>query len=207
VIPVPLTPVARDSAFARAARTAPDRPTALRFRWRYEDERVRYAGRGMARIAPPDSLRFDYAGPFGLGAGAAVIVGNAVTWARPERDFAMLVPAIPMLWAALGVVRPPELSATLARDTRTSEMAQWLVRFIDGADTLDYALREGAERSLDAEWRRGGRVVARSRTRYAGAAPADARVDFPEGPARFELTILDVDSAASISPDLWRGGR
>lgn len=207
VIPVALAPLTRDSALARASATEPASTTAIRFRWRYADERVRYAGRGTARIAPPDSLRFDYAGPFGLGSGAAVIIGDSVVWADPERDFAMLVPAIPMLWAALGVVRPPPGEAALGQERRAPEAAMWWVRFIDGVDTLDYALREAPGRQLDAEWRRAGQVVARSRTIYTGMVPATARVDFPEGPARFELSVVDVDSAAAIPPRLWLGRR
>src|SRR5262245_63144326 len=85
----------------------------MRFRWRYQDERVKYAGRGSARVAPPDSLRFDFAGPLNLGSGAAVVIGDSVAWADPEKNFRSLVPAIPMLWAALAMVRPPADDATV----------------------------------------------------------------------------------------------
>src|SRR3989441_12210527 len=80
---------------------------AIRFRFKYRDERHRWAGRGTTRVAPPDSLRFDYTGPLGLGAGAAVVVGDSVLWADPKENFNSLVPAVRMLLGAIGGGRPP----------------------------------------------------------------------------------------------------
>src|SRR5204862_332221 len=74
LVPQPLAPADRDSAVAWSRATLPLRYTAIRFRWKYQDDQKRWGGRGQARIAPPDSLRFDYVGPLGLGAGAAAIV-------------------------------------------------------------------------------------------------------------------------------------
>lgn len=213
-MPVALAPVSRDSALAWARTTLTRSPTLIRFRWRYEDERVKYAGRGSARIAPPDSLRFDYAGPFGLGSGAAVVIGDSVVWADPERDFRSLVPAIPMLWAALGMVPPPdEETVVFAGSLDTPQGRRSLWRFAQREDTLDYATPAGgceaaAACRLEAEWRRRGKMVARSRSQFdAQARPASARVDFPEASARFELTVVAVDTAAVIPPALWRSRR
>jgi hypothetical protein len=211
-----LAPASRDSAIAWARTTLPRAPTLIRFRWRYEDERVKYAGRGSARVAPPDSLRFDYAGPLGLGAGAAVVIRDSVAWADPEKDFRSLVPAIPMLWAALGMVQPPAESAEVFGAPADTARQRVVWRFAQGGDTLDYvatgvgAGRAGGARGavLEAEWRRGGKVVARSRSQFdAQARPASARVDFQEASARFELTVLAVDTAAVIPPALWRSRR
>ncbi len=203
LVPVALAPVSRDSAVAWALGTVPAGRTLVRFRWRYADRRVQYAGRGSARIAAPDSLRFDYAGPFGLGSGAAVVIGDSVSWADPEKNFRSLVPAIPMLWASLGMVRPPGEGAAVYGGG-----GAW--RFAQERDTLEYVatVAANAERVLAAEWRRGSAVVARSRTRLdAHSRPIGARIDFPEGSARFELTVVAVDTAAVIPPALWRGRR
>jgi hypothetical protein len=215
LIPAPLAPASRDSAVAWTRTTLPAGPTVIRFRWRYHDGRVRYAGRGSARIAPPDSLRFDFAGPLGLGSGAAVVIGDRVAWADPERNFRSLVPAIPMLWASLGVVLPPAAGAAVFGDVGegagvvqpgAAVRAVW--RFADESDTLDYVATSGVGRMLEAEWRRGGKAVARSRTALdAQARPAEARVDFPEASARFELTVVGVDTAAVIPPAVWRSRR
>ena len=204
-MPVALAPASRDSAAAWTGATLPARRTMIRFRWRYEDGRVRYAGRGSARIAPPDSLRFDYAGPFGLGSGAAVVIGDSVAWADPVASFRSLVPAIPMLWASLGMVRPPGDGAAVFG---VADANRTIWRFAQPGDTLDYVATVGAERLLEAEWRRAGTVVARSRTRLdPQARPVRARIDFPEAKARFELTVVAVDTAAVIPPALWRSRR
>lgn len=208
-----LAPASRDSAAAWARATLPRAQTLIRFRWRYQDENVKYAGRGSARIAPPDSLRFDYAGPLGLGSGAAVIVGDSVVWADPEKDFRSLVRAIPLLWAAFAMMRPPADDANVFGAQIVDSLSQqrrvvW--RFAQPEDTLDYMVTDSAGRGtmLQAEWRRRGEVVARSRSQLdALAHPASARVDFPEASARFELTVVAVDTAAVIPPALWRSRR
>jgi hypothetical protein len=220
LVPVPLSPVARDSAIRWTRTTLPRTPTLIRFRWRYEDEHVKYAGRGTARIAPPDSMRFDYAGPLGLGSGAAVVIGDSVLWADPEKNFRALVPAIRMLWAAFGMVRPPagaEISGAQLVDA-ASQRRRGVWRFADAPDTLEYLATDSAGRAtlLEAEWRRGGERVARSRAQLDTARrPASARIDFfagagtgrTAGRARFELTVGMVDTAAVMAPALWRSRR
>jgi hypothetical protein len=200
LIPVALAPASRDSAITWSRTTLPRGPTLIRFRWRYQDERVKYAGRGTARVAPPDSLRFDYAGPFGLGSGAAVVIGDSIAWADPEQNFRSLVPAIPMLWAALRMVPPPDAHAAVFAAVDSSGATRRVIwRFAAAEDTLDFVASDGV---LEAEWRQRGTVLARSRAQRTGA-----RVDFPEESARFELTVGTVDSAAVIPPALWRGKR
>ena len=217
-MPLPLAPASRDSALDWSRASLPRAPTLIRFRWRYQDERVKYAGRGTARIVPPDSLRFDYSGPLGLGSGAAVIIGDSVAWADPDKDFRSLVPAIPMLWAAFAMVRPPAedaaiLGAQVGDSTHGRRRIVW--RFAQAEDTLDYVVTDSAGREsiLEAEWRRAGKIVARSRAQLdARSHPASARVDMPQaskgsGDARFELTVGVVDTAAVIAPALWRSRR
>ncbi len=212
LIPVPLAPADRDSAVAWAAATVPTHRAAIRFRWKYQDDRKRWGGRGQARIAPPDSLRFDYVGPLGLGAGAAAILGDSVLWADPEKNFRSLVPAARMLWAGLGIVRPPAPDAAVfgaggAGGGGGADSGARVWRFVQGEDTLDYRETSGTLRVLEAEWRR-GKVLARSRTQFdVHAMPASARIDFPEGPARFELTVVAIDTGAAFDPAIWRGRR
>lgn len=208
LIPEPLAPVARDTADAWARTTTPPRTVAIRFRWKYRDERLSGGGRGTARIAPPDSLRLDYVAMLGFASGAGVVIGDSVVWADPSADFRRMVPAVPMLWAALGTVRPPVADAAVA-GRRDGDGWRW--RFTAGADTLEYVTRQGtgaADRELDAEWRRAGRVVARSAAQLdPGARPVSGRIDFPERPARFEFTVTGIDTAAVVPPQLWRNRR
>ena len=211
-----VAPANRDSATLWTRTTLPRAAALIRFRWRYQDEQVKYAGRGTARIVPPDSLRFDYAGPLGFGSGAAVVIGDSVLWADPAKNFRSLVPAIPMLWAAFGMVRPPAddaavFGAQLVDSVRQQRRVVW--RFVQRDDTLDYVVTHSAGRGslLEAEWRQRGTVVARSRSQLDASAlsprPVSARVDFPEASGRFELTVVALDTAAIIPPALWRSRR
>src|SRR3989441_9113866 len=155
---MPLAPASRDSATAWASATLRTTPTLIRFRWRYQDERVKYAGRGTARIAPRESLRFDYVGPLGLGSGAAVVIGDSVAWADPEKNFRSLVPAVRMLWAAFSMVRPPApdaavLGARLADSTTARRRRIWRVApapgtpdFLGGGSAGPGGFLGGAER-------------------------------------------------------------
>ncbi len=190
LVPMPLAPADPAAAAAWARATLPGRDTAIRFRWKYQDADRRWGGRGQARIAPPDSLRFDYVGPLGLGAGAAVVVADSV------------------LWAGLGVARPPADAQVFGLSDAAGDSRRQIWRFVDGSDTLDYVVLEGAGRVLQAEWRQAGKMLARSTTQFDGRGlPAGARLDFPEGPARFELSVVAVDTAAVIDPALWRRRR
>ncbi len=189
-MPQPLARVDRDSAVAWSRATLPTHYTAIRFRWKYQDDQKRWGGRGQARLAPPDSLRFDYVGPLGFGAGAAAIVADSTIWADPEKNFRSLVPAVRMLWAALGIARPPAPDALVFGSGRADSSVR-LWRFAQDGDTLDYRDTRGGARVLEAEWRREGKVLARSRTEFdAQRMPARARMDFPEERARFELTVV-----------------
>jgi hypothetical protein len=207
LLPQPLAPADRDSAVAWSRGTRPTHYTAIRFRWNYQDDQKRWGGRGQARIAPPDSLRFDYVGPLGLGAGAAAIVADSAIWADPEKNFRSLIPAVRMLWAALGIVRPPAPGA-LVFTGGGADSSVHIWRFAQDGDTLDYRDTRGGAGVLEAEWRREGKVLARSRTEFDGRRmPARARMDFPEERARFELTVVSVDTAAVLDPAIWRGRR
>ena len=213
-----VAPASRDSAVQWTRATLPRARTLIRFRWHYQDERVKYAGRGSLRIAPPDSLRFDYVGPLGLGSGAAVVIGDSVLWADPDKNFRSLVPAIPMLWAAFAMVRPPADDATVLGaqlvDTLTRKRrVVW--RFAQPEDTLDYVVTDSAGRGsmLGAEWRRRAKMVAQSHSQLDTLArAANARVEFPEaagraGGARFELIVVAVDTAPAFAPAIWRSRR
>ena len=209
-MPLPLAPGDWTSAAAWARATAPAHQTLIRFRWKYRDRDKSYAGRATVRIAPPDSLRLDYAGPFNWGAGAAVVVGDTTLWADPEKNFRSLVPAVRMLWAGLGIVRPPAAGAavfSLPPRAPGADSSVEIWRFVQGIDTLDYRLAAGEQRVLEAEWRQ-GKVVARSRAELDGRAlPTSARIDFPEEPARFEFTVGSTDPRAVFDSATWRRRR
>ena len=154
-------------------------------------------------MAPPDSVRVDWAAVLGLASGAAVVVGDSLRWADPKENFpSSIVPAVQLAWTALGIVRPPGEGATVF-GRRDSTRAVW--RFAQARDTLDFRLAASGPRTLEAEWRRDGRAMARSRVLLDSIGlPTNVRIDVPERPARFELTFVGVDTAATFTPALWR---
>jgi hypothetical protein len=205
LIPVALAPVPADSVSAWVGRTGPAAPVALRFHWRYRDNRRSGGGRGMARVAPPDSLRIDWAAVLGLKSGAAVVLDDSLSWADPKEDFPSSVPAaVQLVWTALGVMRPPRADAVVFGE-RDSARVLW--RYVEQDDTLDFRLTVAPPRTLEAEWRR-AHVMARSRAVLGpDGLPTSVRIDVPERPARFEVTYVGVDSAATFTPALWRSRR
>src|SRR5688572_28646657 len=80
LLPVAAQPVSEAQVGQWVASTIPSAHWLHRFKWLFQDERASAGGRGSVRIAPPDSLRFDVAGPFGSGAGSAVVVGERAVW-------------------------------------------------------------------------------------------------------------------------------
>jgi hypothetical protein len=205
LVPELLAPVAPDSIVAWTAPNGPARRVALRFKWTYRDDRRSGGGRGTLRIAPPDSMRIDWASALNIKSGAAVVIGDSLRWADPKEDYPSAnARAIQLVWSALGIVRPPD-SGVATFGMRDTAGAVW--RVIQDRDTVAFRLT-GTPRMLQGEWRRAGRVMARSRTQLAaGGLPQGTRVDVPERSARFEITFVAVDSTAQFAPALWRSRR
>jgi hypothetical protein len=104
--PTPLAVVPR-------AELPPERQR-LDFRWEYRDGDVLARGEGVARVAPPDSVRLDLFVDGGLGGGTAVVVGNDVF--TPAGDgVERFIPPPALLWGALGRLAVPPAADTVAR--------------------------------------------------------------------------------------------
>ena len=202
VIPKEVEPVALDSVAIWTRSTAPAGRMLHRFKWLYRDERSSVGGRGSARIAAPDSLRFDVAGPLGANPAAAMVVADSAIWIDAEGSIKDIVPSYPLLWAGFGVIHlPPDATVLLAG--RAGETVVW--REVAGADTMDYALTRSGMRRLVAEVRRGGAVVARMDARFAAdGTPAHAQLTVPARPARLDLTYTLSDPSARFPVDVWR---
>lgn len=206
LVPEALAPAPRDSAVVWARATAPRHAAGIRFKWRYEDRKLNGAGRATARVAPPDSVRLDYAATLGLSSGAGVVVGDSVMWADPDQDFRSFIRGVSIFWATLGVARPPAADAAVfGGRIGAPDRPRQVWRYATGADTLTYVT---GDRALDVEWRSGSKVVARSHAELDGTGwPARAQVEFPDAGARFELTVVGVDTTIVVPPVLWRTRR
>ena len=205
VIPKEVEPVAADSVAIWARATVPDGRVLHRFKWLYHDERSSVGGRGSVRIAAPDSLRFDVAGPLGANPAAAMVVGDSAIWIDAPESIRNIVPSYPLLWAGFGVVHPPA-GATVVWAGRAGAAVVW--RMAVGLDTVDFALTRTPPRRLLAELRHGDKMVARmDAVATADGRPASARLLVPARPSRLDLTFTLSDPSARFPVDVWHPRR
>ena len=86
----------------------------LVFKWDYQEGEIAARGDGSVRTAAPDSARLDCFLGGGLGAGAAVLIGDSLR--SPHAELARrYIPPSPMMWAALGRLAIPPLPDTVVR--------------------------------------------------------------------------------------------
>jgi hypothetical protein len=197
VVPLDAPQVERRQVTEWVSATIPQTHRLHRFKWLFQDERSSAGGRGSARIAPPDSLRFDVAGPFGSGAAAAAVIGDSLLWADPPDAVTKLVPNYPLLWAMFGIARLPEDTDSLNGISREGTTA-W--RYVSGPDTVSY-VRTPAK--LTTEVRHGRELVGRAEATLGGdGAPTASRLLVPSAPAKLTLTFLST-ARAEFAPEIW----
>lgn len=186
---------------AWVATTSPRQSVLLRFTWLYQDEQASKGGRGSARIASPDSLRFDFAGSLGIGKGSAMVVGDSAVWVVPDRSVDELVPGIALLWSVLGVARGPGPEARLSGLEELGKVA-W--QYADGPDTVTYLRVAGHPAMFHAEVRRAGKVVGRTdMTVGADGSPLKARLTVPTVPSKLEISFYATVPTAAFPPETW----
>ncbi|HEV8355563.1 MAG TPA: hypothetical protein VGQ17_02235 [Gemmatimonadales bacterium] len=200
-MPVGLAPAAVSEAERWAASTRPGNNRDLRFRWQFQDERGAVGGRGRVRLAVPDSVRFDLAGPLGSGRAAAFVTGDTAVWAEPRKDVEKLVPDYPLFWAMLGIARAPDPDSRV-RTRADPGVTAW--QFISGGDTVEYVRERGRAERLIAEVRRAGKRIGRVETRFGpDGLPLSSRLVVSGPPARLDLTFYLNSKAESFGADTW----
>jgi hypothetical protein len=200
VIPAAAQPVSEAEVAAWVAATIPAHHQLYRFKWLFRDERGSAGGRGSVRVAPPDSLRFDVAGPFGGGAASAVVIGDEPLWTEPADAISRLVPNYPLMWAMFGIARMPPPDAELRGLDEGSTQA-W--QYARSGDTVEYARTAGDPGQLIAEVRQAGKLIGRVETTLApDQSPLKARLTVPSAPAQLDLTILST-ARDSFAPGIW----
>ena len=170
--------------------------------WRFRNEQGAAAGRAAVVIAPPDSLRFDYQGPFRR-SGRAAVVGDSALWVVPEEDFRGLVSLAPLFWAGLGIPQPPQ-PGTQVYTFEQDGVRAW--RYIVAGDTLNFVLRGDPASRLTGEIRRQGRTIGLVDARLDPSTGyvTRAQIDLPIDVSRFEFTITDVEDLETIDSDIWK---
>ena len=210
LVPVAAAPVSREQVAQWVAATVPPEQRLHRFKWLFQDERSSAGGRGSARIAPPDSMRFDVAGPFGSGAASAAVIGDQPLWAEPPDAVKKLVPNYPLMWAMFGVARLPEPGDSL-RGLADGETTAW--QYANATDTVSYVRttgQVGPARGRGAPGRQGrrprrddARLRRRAAHRPAGRAQraGQAQPDLPlDRAGRLCAGDLDCSQAVGSSP-------
>jgi hypothetical protein len=200
VVPAAAGPVTSAQVAEWVRGTQPPTHRLHRFKWLFRDDKSSAGGRGSARIAPPDSMRFDVAGPFGSGAASAAVIGDQPLWAQPPDAVTKLVPNYPLMWGMFGMARPPSGGAEL-RGLADGGTLAW--QYVEGADTVEYARTEGAPVRMVTLVRRAGEIVGRAEaTLDSTGAPLTAKLTVPSVPARLDLTFLST-AQANFAPDIW----
>ncbi|MEZ0335221.1 MAG: hypothetical protein ACAI18_14520 [Gemmatimonadales bacterium] len=200
LVPAAAQPASPEQVAEWVAVTVPREHRLHRFKWLFQDEKSSAGGRGSARIAPPDSMRFDVAGPFGSGAASAAVVGEQPLWVEPPDAIKKMVPNFPLMWAMFGIARLPADSVSLRGLTEGSVTA-W--QYLGATDTVEYVRTAGSPVKLVAEVRRAGEVIGRAETKLdSTGAPLSSRLTIPSVPARLDLTFSST-TQADFAPDIW----
>jgi hypothetical protein len=179
--------------------TTPASPTQARFAWSLDEAGSRFNGSGVARYVAPTRFRLDLFGPRGETYMAAALVDETPRIpAQVAERFKLPSPAL--LWAAVGVVRPPS-SARLA--SATDEGGRVTVRYDLGADgTLEYRAQGG--RLTQVRRLKGSGVQESVELERAGDGSLKA-ARYRDWPAyrNLNLTLEQSTNAASFSDDIW----
>lgn len=181
--------------------TRPAGSSIRQFKWLFQDDRSSAGGDGRARVATPDTLRFDARGPLGTGRMAALVVGDQPVWAVPEESVAQIVPDYTLLWAMFGVTRMPSPGAKVrGLDDGGTQIWEYSL----GGDTVVYARRTESPGKLTAEVRRSGRLFGRVETKLsAEGQPVSARLTVPDVPARLDIQFLSTTVESDFPPETW----
>jgi hypothetical protein len=160
------------------------------FKWDYQEGGIAARGDGSVRTAAPDSARLDFFLGGGLGAGAALLIGDSLR--SPHAELARrYIPPSPMMWAALGRLAVPALPDTVLRldgDLLRADVGrpvQWRVTI--RRDTL-----------LALEHISGGKIT----ESIARGADGVVTYNAPGARRRLELTILR-DEPGSFDASIW----
>jgi len=197
-----LSPMSERQVRAWVSELVPAGRRLYDMRWAYRTQQGGVRGRAAIRFAPPDSIRFDYRGPFGR-SGAAVVVGDSMVWAEPEEDVSELIPVAPLFWAAIGIPRDPAPGATVyGRETNGERVWQYAL----AGDTLTYVVRRGTEYRFQAEMRRLDDLVGTVDVSFADSVgiPSEATMNFPGSATIFQLIVDNVESLDSFDSQVWR---
>jgi len=183
--------------------TAVSAPMHLTFDWSLRDREARFNGAGAARVQPPYRGRLDLFGPRGeLYLVAAINRSSMELPAGAERD---ALPPPALLWAALGVLYPPDgaqLTGTSTSEGSAGQETQLEYRL--GDERWRFRLVDDMLRS--AEWQNGsdGRRTVELEGTLSPGLPQRARYRDWIAFRELELTIRTAEPTDAFSDDVFR---
>ena len=180
------------------AETAPERTLRVVFDWELLDGGARFTGEGVARIQPPYRVRLDLFGPRGDGYLSAAAVGMDLR--LPPASAEAPLPPPTLMWAVLGVIRPPDDARLVATRSTADRTEIWYE--LDGA-TLRFDLQDGRLRS--AVLRGDGRHMAvdLSGSAATGDLPGTAYFRDAAGGTQLKITVDQVEDVDAYPPEIW----
>lgn len=174
-----------------------DRPLHVLFSWRLEERDGRFSGDGATRFAPPRRARLDLFGPRGEAYVVAALVDMELR--LPAGMDTTVLPPPALLWASLGVFRPPvgaELTGTAREgETRRLDYARgdqrWTFRF--ERDRLRWAewIRSDGRRTVELEGDAGHGLPRQAVYR-----------DWPAF-RQLRLTVDEVNESEGFDDEIW----
>lgn len=137
IVPTGLVPVAPANAAAWASATVPAAWVLRTFSWRARANDESHGGHGSVYLYPPDSILITTRAALVGIVGEAAVVGDSTLWAEPKDQVQHLAPSYELLWAMVGIARPPRRGwqTEIRQDARTGVT---MVRYVHGADTVSY---------------------------------------------------------------------
>ncbi len=203
-IPASFRPASIADAMQWAAATRPAGKRQLRFHWSFDDGKGGGGGgNGIARMAPPDSLEFDFAGALGMGRGSAVVVGDRTVWAKPEDKVRDFVPNYPLMWAMLGVAVTPDADAVVS-EISDDRIHGW--RYVEdgGADTVDLVETRQLPRTLRVLVHQHGAAVGNAVVVFDSLdRPARSRLETYGRRTRLDLRFTRVTPVDTFPTGIW----
>lgn len=201
-------PLAGLPAPARAlpVATLPADHHVIRFKWHYQEGALGANGDGAARIAFPDSARFDFVAGGSAGGGGRALLFDSTLVAPGAGGVDRYLPATPLLWAALGRLAVPAAADTIVRvagDTIRADIGPvgagegnnltvWRVEFVAGDLQTLARLRSGRVREM-------------VRRDVPGTGGAGGSVHYERYESRRSLTLTQVrsEAVAEFDPSIW----
>lgn len=205
-------PIPDMEGFARVvtAATVPAGPQQVNFDWSLDEQGSRVNGRGVVRVEAPARIRLDLFGARGETYLMAALVGEQYRL-PPSATGAVSLPSPSLLWAALGVLRPPA-DAALASARR--EEGDIELRYITEAEeTFVYSVSERGDpeaggateyRLLRLERAGGQGVVETITLDWDESEPTRTRYRDWSAYRDLTLQIQEVRQVDSFPGDIWR---